>query len=79
MLMFNWMKVSNRMLRFKYGILTGFLTIIFTLGVAVGMEYKDKLYGGKFDILDIIATLLGGIIGNVILVVVILIIKLIFV
>lgn len=77
--MFNWMKVSNRMLRFKYGILTGFLTIIFTLGVAVGMEYKDKLYGGKFDILDIIATLLGGIIGNVILVVVILIIKLIFV
>ena len=72
--MFNWMKVSNRMLHFKYGILTGFLTIIFTLGVAVGMEYKDKLYGGKFDILDIIATLLGGIIGNVIL-----IIKLIFV
>ena len=71
--MFNWMKVSNRMLHFKYGILTGFLTIIFTLGVAVGMEYKDKLYGGKFDIL------LGGIIGNVILVVVILIIKLIFV
>ncbi|QWM89945.1 putative lipoprotein [uncultured phage cr54_1] len=79
MIMFRWMKVSNRMLHFKYGILTGFLTIIFTLGVAVGMEYKDKLYGGKFDILDIIATLLGGIIGNVILVVVILIIKLIFV
>lgn len=79
MIMFGWMKVSNRMLYFKYGILTGFLTIIFTLGIAVGMEYKDKLYGGKFDILDIIATLLGGIIGNVILVVVILIIKLIFV
>ena len=37
MIMFGWMKVSNRMLHFKYGILTGFLTIIFTLGIAVGM------------------------------------------
>lgn len=77
--MFKWMKESNRMLHFKYGMPTGLLTILFTLGIAIGMEYKDKLYGGKFDILDIIATLLGGIIGNIILIAIILIIKLIFV
>lgn len=72
--MFDWMKVSNRMAHFKYGILTGLLTLLFTLGVAMGMEFKDKMYGGKFDWLDILATLLGGLIGNIILVLIILII-----
>lgn len=77
--MFKWMKESNRMLHFKYGIPCGLLTILFVLGIAIGMEYKDKLYGGKFDILDIIATLLGGLIGNMILVIIVLIIKFIVV
>lgn len=34
------------------------------LGLAVGMEFKDKMYGGQFDWLDIAATLLGGIVGQ---------------
>ena len=34
------------------------------LGLAVGMEFKDKMYGGAFDWLDIAATLLGGIVGQ---------------
>lgn len=28
------------------------------------MEFKDKMYGGRFDWLDIAATLLGGIVGQ---------------
>jgi hypothetical protein len=39
-------------------------TILFVAGLAVGMEFKDKEYGGKFDYLDILATMLGGVIGN---------------
>lgn len=30
------------------------------------MELKDKMYGGRFDWLDIAATLLGGIVGQAI-------------
>jgi hypothetical protein len=30
------------------------------------MEFKDYQYGGKFDWLDISATLLGGLIGQVV-------------
>ena len=28
------------------------------------MEFKDKQYGGKFDWLDVAATIIGGIIGH---------------
>ncbi len=48
---------SNRDKHFLYAIL-------FVLGLAVGMEYKDKLKGGKFDWLDLGATILGGLIGH---------------
>ena len=30
------------------------------------MEFKDKQWGGKWDWLDIAATLIGGLIGQVI-------------
>ena len=37
--------VSNRRKHFLGGIATGFLfTILFTIGIATGMEFKDKLY-----------------------------------
>ena len=53
---------SNRDKHFLYAIPCGlFLTILFVLGLAVGMEYKDKLKGGK---LDLGATILGGLIGH---------------
>ena len=35
------------------------------------MEFKDKMYGGKFDFLDILATLLGGMIGFVLMLVIV--------
>lgn len=56
---------SNRPKHFIYAIPSAFLlTILFAAGLAVGMEFKDKQYGGKWDWLDIIATLLGGIVGQ---------------
>lgn len=30
------------------------------------MEFKDQQYGGKFDFLDIAATVLGGLVGQLI-------------
>lgn len=59
----SWITESNRMKHFLYAIPCGLFGMLFVLGLAVGMEFKDKIYGGKFDILDILATLLGGSIG----------------
>ena len=39
-------------------------TILCVLGVATGMEFKDKQYGGKWDWLDWAATIIGGTIGQ---------------
>lgn len=73
-----WIKESNRLLHLHYAILPGFLfTILFVAGLAVGMEFKDRQNGGKFDYFDIAATLIGGLIGQIIQVLlIILIIKL---
>lgn len=60
-----WLKESNRPKHLLYAIPAAFIgTILFALGLAFGMEFKDKLYGGKFDWLDIAATAIGGIIGQ---------------
>lgn len=67
-----WLKESNRMKHFYYGIPTGLLTIIFTLGIALGMEIKDKLWEDKFDWLDVAATMLGGLIGQIVQILIIL-------
>lgn len=57
---------SNRPKHFIYAIPSAFLlTILFAAGLAVGMEFKDKQYGGKWDWLDLIATLLGGLVGQI--------------
>lgn len=64
--MFKWMKNSNRDKHFIYAIPLGFfLTILCVLGCAFGMEFKDHQWGGKFDWLDIAATMLGGLIGQI--------------
>lgn len=56
---------SNRDKHFLYAIPCGFLfTILFVFGLAVGMEYKDKLKGGAFDWRDLVATLIGGAVGH---------------
>ena len=67
MINFGWIKESNRMKHFLYGIPTGLLTLLFTLGIATGMEFKDWKYKKCFDWLDWTATMLGGLIGQIIL------------
>jgi hypothetical protein len=62
-----WLMESNRMKHFLYAIPCSLvLSILFVAGLAAGMEYKDKAWGGKWDWLDLIATLLGGLIGQII-------------
>lgn len=62
-----WLKESNRLKHLKYAIVPGALfTILFVAGLASGMEFKDKMYGGKWDWLDWIATIIGGTIGQAI-------------
>lgn len=61
-----WLKESNRDKHLLYAIPAAFLgTILFAAGLAVGMEFKDKLWGGKFDWLDLAATMIGGAIGQI--------------
>lgn len=70
-----WLKESNRPKHLLYAIPIGLVfTILAVLGCAFGMEFKDKQYGGKFDWLDIAATMIGGAIGQLIQMVIILII-----
>lgn len=60
-----WLKESNRTKHLLYAIPIGFIcTILAVLGCAFGMEFKDKQWGGKFDWLDIVATMIGGAIGQ---------------
>lgn len=62
-----WLLESNRLKHFLYAIPVGLiLTILGVIGIASGLEYKDRLYGGKWDWLDWLATILGGLIGQLI-------------
>ena len=70
---------SNRSEHLLYAIPSAFIgTILFSTGLAFGMEFKDKQYGGKFDWLDIAATMIGGIVGQLLQVSIISLIYLIF-
>ena len=72
---FNWLKQSNRPKHLLYAIPAAFIgTILFSTGLAFGMEFKDKQYGGKFDWLDIATTMIGGLIGQALQLIVILLI-----
>lgn len=63
----SWIKESNRPEHLRYGyVLATYLSSIFTAGCAVGMEFKDWQYGGKFDLLDIAATFIGGFLGQIV-------------
>lgn len=62
-----WITESNRDKHLLYAIPCALIgSIVFVVGLAIGMEYKDKVYGNKFDWLDIAATLIGGSIGQAI-------------
>ena len=43
------------------------IALIATLIAACAVEYKDKLWGGKFDWLDVVATILDPVIVSAIL------------
>jgi len=61
----SWITESNRWKHLLYAIPIGLVfTILCVLGVAAGMEFKDKQWGGKWDWLDFFATILGGIFGQ---------------
>ena len=60
-----WLLKSNRQKHFLYAIPIGFiLTILCIIGIASGLEFKDIQYGGKWDWLDWLATILGGVVGQ---------------
>ena len=60
-----WLLKSNRQKHFLYAIPIGFiLTILCVIGIASGLEFKDTQYGEKWDWLDWLATILGGIVGQ---------------
>lgn len=68
-----WFTESNRYKHFLYAIPCGFLFgILFVLGLAAGMEFKDKQWGNKWDWIDFGCTIAGGIVGNLITVLIIL-------
>ena len=63
----NWFMDSNRWKHFVLAIPCGALfTILFVAGIATGMEFKDRQWGGKYDWLDWLATILGGLVGQAI-------------
>lgn len=67
-----WLFESNRKKHFLYAILIGFIfTILCVFGVASGMEFKDREHGGNFDWLDWLATMLGGLVGQLLQVIVV--------
>lgn len=69
----SWLKESNRPKHLFYAIPAAFIgTILFAAGLAIGMEFKDRQYGNKFDWLDIAATMIGGVVGQILQIILIL-------
>ncbi len=64
---------SNRDKHFLYAIPIGLVfTILCVLGVASGLEFKDKQYGNQWDWLDWLFTMLGGMVGQLLQIIIIL-------
>lgn len=67
--LFKWLKESNRYKHLLGGIAIGaFANSLYCaayagLGVATALELKDKMWGGKFDFVDLSLTLAGVAIG----------------
>lgn len=61
-----WLTESNRLKHFLYAIPIAYIgTLLVVIGLAAGMELKDKLYGNKWDWMDFIVTIYGGLIGQI--------------
>lgn len=67
--LFTWLKESNRYKHLLGGIAIGaFANSLYCaayagVGVATALELKDKMWGGKFDFVDLSLTLAGVAIG----------------
>lgn len=67
--LFKWLKESNRYKHLLGGIAIGaFANSLYCaayagVGVATALELKDKMWGGKFDLVDLSLTLAGVAIG----------------
>lgn len=62
---FNWITESNRLKRIRYGFYAGLCGTIFAaIGAGLAAEYKDKQYGNVFDWLDVTSTIIGGMFGQ---------------
>ena len=67
--LFKWLKESDRYKHLLGGIAIGaFANSLYCaayagIGVATALELKDKLWGGKFDFVDLSLTLAGAAIG----------------
>lgn len=67
MVSIKWLSESNRTKHLLYAIPIAIVfTVLCVLGVATALEFKDKQYGNMFDWLDWLATMIGGIIGQII-------------
>lgn len=65
---------KTRWQHFVYAIPIGLVfTILCVLGVASGMEFKDREWGGKWDWKDWACTMLGGLVDQAIQIAIILI------
>lgn len=61
----NWFTSSNRWKHFALAVPLGLaFTLLCVLGCASGMEFKDRQWGGRWDWLDWLATMLGGLVGQ---------------
>lgn len=67
--LFTWLKESDRYKHLLGGIAIGaFANSLYCaayagIGVATALELKDKLWGGKFDLVDLSLTLAGVAVG----------------
>ena len=67
--LFTWLKESDRYKHLLGGIAIGaFANSLYCaayagIGVATALELKDKMWGGKFDLVDLSLTLAGVAIG----------------
>ena len=46
-------------------LVSSLVSTAFGIGLAIGKDYADKCWGGKFDWLDVIATAFGNLIGQI--------------
>lgn len=61
--LFGWFLESNRWKHFLYAIPAGAINFWLAIGLALGMEFKDALQGGRFDWVDATCTAVGGFVG----------------